>query len=277
MIKTIEDAVRETNGEWPFGPSHSLMYWDERTETYVKTPTGYSWWCTRTEFEECTKKLRNEPSFDDHSDAKCFVQNDDGEWYKNTNTTNGAPSEAGNWRSPESIYGWKFASTGEVIGDWKDSLRLRPEEEKMDTTDTLLSSYRKALEKVLEDSKCGVVPKSHLEAIEDLLDANQKEDKRDWHKKGEFPPVGTVCEMQRGLGNFTVVTITYVSNDLIAWRFQNGQENSICPSYCKFRPLQTERERLIEKALNTVKDPLSKEETIFQLVDAGMLKMPEGK
>lgn len=70
------------------------------------------------------ERLINRPKFEDHPDAKCFVQNIDGEHYKHINTEK-VLAISDEWKSGE--FGWCYVQKGEVIGDWKDTLMVRPE------------------------------------------------------------------------------------------------------------------------------------------------------
>ena len=156
------------------------------------------------------------------------------------------------------------------------------EEKKVDTTDTLLSSYRKALEKVLDDSENGVVPKSHLEDIEELFGAEQMRNKNDWHKRGEFPPVGTVCEYKLSDCHWYAVEITAVAKHGLCFvRLGTSDEKYVPSSSSKFRPLQTERERWIEMAADIVIDAQPYAEpwpdVLARVYDAGLAKMPGGE
>ena len=287
-MKTIEDAVRRLGGAWPSNDVDAV-YLCKLDDRYVAGLSGGTarYICTRYEFEQCARRLRNEPSFDDHPDAKCFVQNDEGYWYKNTKTNKLTPNSLSGWGPDGSCYEQKialcFVQKGEVIGDWKDTLRLRPEEKKVDTTDTLLSSYRKALQKVLEDSECGVVPKSHLEAIEALLGTGQQGNKNDWYERGEFPPVGTVCRIKRAGKDFEEGTLMYLSEDILVWRYDTGDEVAFISSSCSFQPLQTERERteelhyLGQMLTATAHDETDRVQAIIDRLAEWLDKMPEAK
>ena len=236
MKKTIEDVVRKSGGVWPkrllSKGSIGVMLW-------LDSDGGITV-CTRTEFEECARRLRNEPSFADHPDAKCFVQDDDGRWYKNTETNNVRPRQRG-WVCSEGYFRpvWDYVQKGEVIGDWKQTLRLRSEEKKM-------------------------------------------EDKNDWYKKGEFPPVGTVCKLRFATNAEIVVTITYVGDGVLCYRDEKGMEYAVASNDVEFHPLQTERERWVEKAYDIyVKEAPTHSETwtdvLKRIYDAGLAKMPEDK
>ena len=68
-MKTIEDAVRELGGVWPKSdPSSEVLVWIGSGWTAWKKDWDgkefHDWYeiCTRDEFEECTRRLRNEPS-----------------------------------------------------------------------------------------------------------------------------------------------------------------------------------------------------------------------
>ena len=224
-MKTFEDAVRDRGGVWPKRAlskgSIGVMLWLD-SDGCIKT-------CTRTEFEECTRRLRNEPSWDDAPGwAVAKAQDSDGEWY---------------WFSAKPMTGpecWvrqligrhRLAVKGEVIGDWRDTLRLRPQEKKM-------------------------------------------EDKNDWHKRGEFPPVGTVCKLRFATAAEIVVTITYVGDGVMCYRNEKGMEYTAASNEVKLRPLQTERERWIKAAQLAIDLPLSHAKMLGEIYDAGLAKMPE--
>ena len=109
------------------------------------------------------------------------------------------------------------------------------------------------------------------------------EDKNDWHKRGELPPVGTVCRRRFAASDDVVVTITYVGDGVLCYRDENGIECSVESSYVEFHPLQTERERLIHTVLHVINEKSAGRVSapikfiVESLADAGMLKMPEDK
>lgn len=84
------------------------------------------------DYKDKIKTLRNKPSFEDHPDAECFVQNDRGSWYKNTNTSEVKPSFLGVWHSKTPHNGWVFIQAGRVIGNWQRTFEKAPE--KKETT-----------------------------------------------------------------------------------------------------------------------------------------------
>ena len=273
-----EDAVRALGGVWPSDNPKEVYLYQVNGRYSAGVAGGVVLYvCTRHRFEECTRQLRNEPSWDDAPDwAVAKAQDSTGRWHWYSENPSQLPGAPGVWGYDNTSGRYLRATQGEVIGDWRDTLRLRPEEEKVDTADTLLSSYRKALEKVLDDSECGVVPKSHLDDIEGLLGAEQMRNKRDWYKKGELPPVGTVCRLRFATITDTVVTITYIGDGVLCYRDEQGMEYSAASRYVEFRPLQTERERWVAAAQKAIGcEPNAHRHMLGQLYDAGLAKMPE--
>lgn len=95
--------------------------------------------CTAEEFETRLRQLINVPNFEDHPDAKCFVQNADGNWYKNVLTTEIFPEIrfAGAWKVKNKevhrhdlCCGWRSVHSGKIIGnDWTQSF-ITPRQKK---------------------------------------------------------------------------------------------------------------------------------------------------
>ena len=129
-MRKIEDAVRELGGVWP-GYDVDAVYLYKIDNRYIAgLPGGTALHiCTRAEFFECARRLRNEPSWGDAPDwAVAKAQDSDGEWY---------------WYKQVPCHGAKYwridgesksqlVCEAEVIGDWRDTLRLRPEGEKVE-------------------------------------------------------------------------------------------------------------------------------------------------
>ena len=132
-MKKIEDAVRELGGVWPSDDADAVyLYKIHNIHIALGLPGGTALYiCTRTEFEECTRRLRNEPSWDDAPDwAVAKAQDSDGEWY----WYEAVPRPAASTFMSNKIK-IKLADKGEVVGDWRDTLRLRPEEKKAESKD----------------------------------------------------------------------------------------------------------------------------------------------
>lgn len=92
---------------------------------------GQPMWFSAREVLARRAELQNKPSWEDHHDAKCFVQNSCGHWWKNTETGKVEPSE-GYWRIHDSVVlkcvstAWVELNKGELLGDWRDTLERRP-------------------------------------------------------------------------------------------------------------------------------------------------------
>ena len=235
----IEDAVRKSGGVWPkrllSKGAIDVMLWDG-SDGCIKA-------CTRTEFEECARRLRNEPSWDAAPDwAVAKAQNGSGWWYwyefvPRLSTTMEIFRLLGGRTS--------YAGEGEVIGNWRDTLRLRPEEKSM-------------------------------------------EDKNDWHKRGELPPVGTVCQYTaiKQDSKAAIIPGHWYRGTIIAyhdgyvWTSDNGIRRL---SNTKFRPLQTDRERteelhyLGQMLAATAHDETDRIQAIIDRLIELLAKMPETK
>ena len=124
----VDKAVRELGGVWPSSEPEEVYLYQFAGGRYAAGLAGGTarYICTLTEFFECARRLRNEPSWRDAPDwAVAKAQDSDGEWV---------------WFSAKPITGPEFwvrqligrhriASKGEVIGDWKQTLKLRPDQE----------------------------------------------------------------------------------------------------------------------------------------------------
>jgi len=102
--------------------------------------------------------------------------------------------------------------------------------------------------------------------------------KPEW-KTGELPPVGTVCEwLIEDQGGWFEITICGHSLDGLK-AFYNGSELIGWATADKFRPIQTKKERVIEKAieiyLRDSDDKTCARITANHLYDAGLLSMPD--
>ena len=131
-MKAIEDAVRALGGVWP---SHELaeMYLYQFTGgRYAAGLSGGTarYICTRFEFYECDRRLRNEPSWDDAPDwAMAKAQDNDGWWHWYSHKLLRTSKATGVWQYNSTPGRYLRATQGEVIGDWKRTMELRPEEE----------------------------------------------------------------------------------------------------------------------------------------------------
>ena len=319
-MKTIEDAVRELGGVWPGNNPKEVYLYKLQYGRYVASAYDQSrapYICTRYGFEECAKRLRNEPDWKDAPDwAVAKAQDSAGEWYwyevvprPNTAMFKGLPGKS------------KYAGDGEVIGDWRDTFKLRPEEKKMEeqagqtTVDENLYKdvirYRYLRDEDNwgqdDDDAWAQLGELHAGQFDDFVDARmmaiedefvkrvndlQSAPTEDWHVKGEFPPVGTVCEYTAigQDGKVAIIPGHWYRGTIIAyhdgyvWTSDNVIRDNVIRrlSSTQFRPLKTERERWVEKAYDIyIKEAPPHPETwtdvLKRIYDAGLAKMPEDK
>jgi len=87
----------------------------------------------------------------------------------------------------------------------------------------------------------------------------------DWYEKGELPPVGTDCEYiigeRRAYLDCTFVGLN--SRGSVVIETPNGEYLSYHKHQIKFRPLSTERDKLIERAFSDVGRLANDDDTYF--------------
>ena len=93
-----------------------------------------------------------------------------------------------------------------------------------------------------------------------------------WHELGEFPPAGTVCEVYENEWVETFIIgmdkegyCVYTTSDPDV-----GYDGDNDPS--SFRPVRTEREKVIDAACKTIGDVIGGRLVVERLYDAGLLK-----
>lgn len=64
-----------------------------------------------------------------------------------------------------------------------------------------------------------------------------------------LPPVGVLCEMKRAGEGFASGAIMYLSDQLLVWRFENGNEIALRDYHCEFRPLKTKEQQAEDDAV----------------------------
>ena len=233
-MRIVKDAVRELGGVWP-GYDVDAVYLYRIDDRYIAgLPGGTApYICTREEFEQCARRLRNEPSWDDAPNgAVAKAQDSGGEWYWYGDKLLRTSKATGVWQYNSTPGRYLRATQGEVIGDWKRTMELRPEEE------------------------------------------DKVEDENDWHKRGELPPVGTVCEV---FPYWHVCESIAPHQNGMVMHDRNNYEYFLATKNTRFRPLQTERERWIKAAQLAIDMPLDHAEMLVEIYDKGLAKMSEDK
>ena len=188
-------------------------------------------------------ELQNKPSFADHPDAKCFVQNDYGTWFKNRNSTNVRPESDGGWFDRDMSCGWTQLGAGEVLGDWRDTLEKRPEQKAFEPLTSIEDNQEKDMTK-------------------------QQEMKQDngWFERGELPPVGVECDIRHSCWNsekYEKVTVAAITNEYLIVKYATFEQHYMLKDM-SFRPIRTEREVLI----SVIIDEMNRYDTDAKLADA---------
>jgi hypothetical protein len=172
--------------KWPFRDSESVVVGNINGEREYIFPVHVSeGGISKQQWLDERARLQNKPRFEDHPDSKCFVQSDDGTWYKNTGTSDVTPDEQELcWRAKGCVIGWSYSpiSKGEVLGDWRDTLEKRPERELNPATSSMTNAQAVQVAKetgMCSDGKecnseygycgdCPNEPENHTEQILDI-------------------------------------------------------------------------------------------------------------
>lgn len=291
-MKKTEYAVRKLNGIWPSDDPEKRYLYPLRSGGYAATPIMRSlgpYLCTREEFESVCRRLRNEPSWRDAPDwAVAKAQDSDGEWYWYSLKPLRPSNATGVWECDGNKLGrYLRATRGEVIGDCKQTLRLRPEEKKMEDEnlkDALRYQFLRDEDNWGEDGEedCWAeLGEAHGDEFDAIVDSRmgrpfKMEDRNGWHKRGELPPIGTVCERQHGSAWLQTKIVGWDGSKIVFTTPWGGYDSAIKkPS--DFSPLQTERERWIKAAQKVIGcDPNAHRHMLGQLYDSGLSKNAGG-
>ena len=174
--------------------------------------------------------------------AMFLAQDGDGVWYWHANKPkpNGATvCGEGYWISTgESC----IACRGELIGDWRDTLEKRPEQ---DVFEPFVS---------VEDNQ-----------EQDMTKQQEMKQDNGWFERGELPPVGVKCE------TLAEPELQWVSAEVVAHRdgfaivwITNEKCGAQSDAPKHFRPIRTERDVL----LSVITEELNHYDTDGKLADA---------
>ena len=232
--------VHEWPGEKTYKIGHKLFVggaqFHEHWASYVSPVSGalvklnkYHWLSRRAE-------LQNKPTGWPDG-ANWLAQDKDGEWYFYKDAADNPPQNHGeeNWFSDEAG-DIRCRRIGEVLGDWRDTLEKRPEQDEF-------------------------LPFVSIE------DSQEKEMKQNdgWFERGELPPVGVVCEA------YIDYPPQWVEAEIVAHK--DGFAIGWCKSVMKgchgdkageFRPIRTERDVL----LSIIVEEMNRYDTDGKLADA---------
>ena len=170
--------------------------------------------------------------------ANWLAQDKDGEWWFYTDEIDNPPQNHGedNWYSDDVAVRCRLI--GEVIGDWRDTLEKRPEQDEFET----------------------------FASIEDSKEQETKQD-NEWFERGELPPVGKVCLYVVSDRLSAEVEITaHAKFGLCFVEVGKSGENYVSKTaeLHRFRPIPTERDVL----LSIIVEEMNRYDTDGKLADA---------
>ncbi len=104
-----------------------------------------------------------------------------------------------------------------LLGDWRDTLEKRPEQDEFEP----------------------------FVSIEDSQEKEMKQDNK-WHERGELPPVGVECDIRHSCWNsekYEKVTVAAITNEYMIVKYATFEQHYMLKDI-SFRPIRTEHEQL---------------------------------
>lgn len=140
----------------------------------------------------------------------------------------------------------------------------------------------KKVSRWLDCNQLGQKLDSDITHYRPIIDQPASEEPNGWDGEG-LPPVGIECEIQRGEGlNWYKITVrAYSPNKHYIWISDDGGEGEVLSlqgSRYKFRPLRTDREQWVDRALCLITpapSPKMLAEAIYDALAIGELPLPE--
>ena len=210
--KTDLDWLARNVHVWREGKHEVLVSWPRNVGTLTwSSVSSTAGWITKEQWLARRAELQNKPSWKDAPEwAEWMAQDDSGEWYWYASKPTHPGMESW-WPAPGANN--VQCGKGEVLGDRRDTLEKRPEEFQPFTS------------------------------IEDNQEKAMKQD-NGWHERGELPPVGTECEIDLGAKWRKVFVVGHNYTGRIVVEVDTC--DFIVADGCTFRPIPTERDKLVE-------------------------------
>lgn len=119
-LPLIDEAIDKLDGEWPHSDLNYLLEVTSKN-AWACAVKQNKYLCTRQEFEQRVKELRNKPSWKDAPMLANYLSQDiDGQWWFHQHKP--IQLNCGEWRQGGNHYAM---GKGKVIGDWKSTLEER--------------------------------------------------------------------------------------------------------------------------------------------------------
>lgn len=224
-------------------------------------------WATRR------AELQNKPSWDDAPAwAEWLAQHSSGYWCWGLGEAK--PASNGLWYSPEMGTAELNCMGGEVLGDWRDTLERRPNgakqpatkedechpigTEKAEAVAQHLLALLKSNPRWLDSGTLAeIVELADAELVkrDDAVCGGQRFLDAHWFERGELPPVGTVCLYVISDHRSCEVEITaHTKLGICFVEIGKLGENYVSKTaeLHRFRPLQTERQRVASEMVDVM-------------------------
>ena len=114
-----------------------------------------------------------------------------------------------------------------------------------------------------------------LEEWQQERDKMQKQQDNSWYERGEFPPVGTICEMIDDKNTWLECEIIYHRNGACIGWISSRKAPFYTYDKSEFRPLRTEREKAIDEMISVTLAVINQDtqrQMFGMLYDAGYRK-----
>lgn len=239
-MSIIQKAIIELDGEWP-SQSLKCIYMEryKSKNDWAVSSSRLNALFSKEQFEAKADRMRGKP---DWKDAP--------EWAKYL-----FQNKLGQWcwfehkplfdNSPVDGFNVVISKfEGKVIGDWRKTLEKRPE---------------------------------HIGDVNENADPAPA---KTWFDAGEQPPVGCSVELVWGGKNHGEVEIVaYRCDKVIFWRTSTDSVDCAEMPTAAFRPIRTEREKVIDAADEVIRKTSSAVDDVAlnALYDAGLLRLPEAE
>lgn len=236
--ETDLDWLARNVHKWPAGDHQPwcYVYWKGGQRAVSGNRITIIQPCVRVEMSEWLARraeLQNKPSWAEvPAEAEYMTQNSNGAWGcwndepAPVKEKDGSGDTVEYWGGNKPLFSFNKANKriGEILGDWRDTLEKRPEQDEFETFTSI------------EDNQEQDMPK-------------QQEVKQDngWFERGELPPVGVAVQLWHG-GTYAYdcELISKRGNDFVLWNLTWDRPDSADCMMCEFKPIPTERDVLIE-------------------------------
>lgn len=264
------DAMVRNYGEWEGDEPFPFVVFEGDDCHYVTTAGPFSindggtmHGFTLSEVEARKAELQNKPSWKDAPiNAESLIQSEGGDWEWMVRIENLAAALPRYELEPQ-----YSGYSGEVIGDWRDTLEKRP----ATRCELIEIPLEEAIKRDFEGFEIMDIKIGH----EDVKSQHAPEE---WNGEG-LPPVGIECSVQLAFNDMGKCKITYIGDGVFCYRqLSSGNEYTGSISDTVFRPIQTDREKWMGAALHVeaeMHDSYQPHELLQALYDEGLGKMPD--